>query len=149
MTHCVEVFFFSAGLLDSDLKFALYLSQKEVVDHDVVGGLIQFVFDSDQLKLAPHCFTAVQHVKGFEETGEAAFRALQFGPKEVADPKNHQVDVLVLVLSVDLLTRPQKVVNEDVRVAQHEGSQNGAHLRRQGSRRGIPANEGSDRLTVS
>ena len=111
------------GLVDGELKFALDPAHEEVVDHDVVGGVVELVLDPDQLKLALHGLAVVEQVHGPEDVDEGVLGALELGPHKIGHPEHHDVDVLLVLVGEDILPRLQQVVDQHVGVVHHEGRQ--------------------------
>ncbi len=48
------VFFLASWFLDGELKFALDPPHEQVVDDDIVGGIVHFVLDAYKFELSPH-----------------------------------------------------------------------------------------------
>ena len=76
MAEGVVVLLLSLGILNRQLQLALHLPHEEVVDHYVVGGIIEFVLDPYQLKLALHGLASIQNVHSFKKADEGALTAL-------------------------------------------------------------------------
>lgn len=76
VTEGIVVFLFSFGLLNGQLQLTLDFSHEEIVDHDVVGRVIQLVFDPDQLELPLHRLTLIEKVERFKQSDETALGAL-------------------------------------------------------------------------
>ena len=123
MTEGVVVLFPALGLVDGELQLALDPPHEEVVDHDVVGGVVEFVLDPDQLELALHGLAVVEQVHGPEDVDEGVLGALELGPHEVGDPEHHNIDVLLVLVGEDALPRLQQVMYQHVRIIHHEGCQ--------------------------
>jgi hypothetical protein len=128
MAENIIIFLFSLGLLYRELKFALHLAHKEIIDHNIASRLIKFILDSDQLEHSLHGFTVIKQIHSLQDVDEAALGALQFGSHQIADPEDHQVDVLPSDVSPDLLARLQQVMDQQVRIVQHQGCQHRVHL---------------------
>ena len=93
MTEGVVALLLSTRLLNRQLKLALNFSHEKVVDHDVVGRLVKFVLDSDQLELALHALAVfmVQSIHRFQKIDEATLTALILRSQQVADVKSNQI----------------------------------------------------------
>jgi hypothetical protein len=130
VAHVVVVLLLALGLLDVQLQLALDPAHEEVVDHDVVSRVVQLVLDAHQLEEPPHLGAVVEVVHGVEQADEAALRALQFRPQQVAHPERHQVYVVPTFICRYFLSCPEEVVDEGVDVLEHEGSEYGVDLGR-------------------
>ena len=123
MAEGIVVLLPALGFVDGELQFALDPPHEEVVDHDVVGGVVEFVLDPDQFELSLHGLAVVEQVHGPEDVDEGVLRALELGPHEVGDPEHHDVDVLFVLVGKDALAGLQQVVYKHVGVVHHEGGQ--------------------------
>jgi hypothetical protein len=103
MAESIVVFFLALDLLDGQLQLALHFPHKEIVNHDVIGRLIQLVLDPHQLELTMHRVAAVKQIHSFEHVDEDRLGALQLRSHKIADSEDHQVDVLETTLGHDLL----------------------------------------------
>jgi hypothetical protein len=71
----VVVLLLAFGLLDGQLQLTDHFPHEHEVHHNVVGWVLQLVFDADQPKLVSHCVVLVENVHSFEESDKAAFAA--------------------------------------------------------------------------
>ena len=89
MTESIVIFLFSLGFLSWQLQLALDFSHEKVIDHNIVGRVIKFIFDSNEFKFIMHWLPIVKDVHSFEYINEAAFTALQLGSHQVTNFKNN------------------------------------------------------------
>ena len=94
----IVIFLFSFWLLNGELQLARNLSHEEVVDDDITGRVIQFVFDPGQFELSLHALVLVEEVHSFEDVDKGTLAALQFRPHDVPDLESHQVDIDVVMM---------------------------------------------------
>jgi hypothetical protein len=66
MAEHIVALLFTLTFLNGKLHFALNLSHEKVVDHDVVGGVIELILDPYQLKDPIHLMTTIQHIHSFD-----------------------------------------------------------------------------------
>ena len=76
MTEDIVVFLFSLGFLDGKLQLALYFPHKQIVNDNIVGWIVQFIFYSDQSELASHSLTTIKHVHRSKNANKAALATL-------------------------------------------------------------------------
>ena len=129
MTEYIVVFLFSFSLLNWKLQLALNFPHKQIVNDNIVGWIVQFIFNSDEFELAPHSLTAIKHVHRSKYANKTALATLQFRTKNVTYFKDNQIDILVFLVCVYILTSFQKMMDEDVGVAEHEGGKNCVYFR--------------------
>ena len=124
VTEEVVVLFLALHLLDRQLKLALHLPHEEIVNHDVVCRLVQFVLYPHQLELSLHVLTVVQSVHCFEQTYEGAFTALVLRSHQVTHSESYQVDVWrhnkKFFERINFLSCFEKVMNEYIYVPKHQ-----------------------------
>ena len=89
MTKSIVIFFFSFGLLNGELKLTLNFAHKKIVDHNIIGRFIKFVFDSDEFKFALHGLIPIKYVHCFKDVDESWLIAFVVGSNQIADPKNN------------------------------------------------------------
>ena len=115
MTESVVVLLLALSFLNRKLQLALHLTHEEVVDHDVIGRIIQFVLDSDQFELVYHQITIVKQIHCFKNADEVTFRTLVLGSHEVTHSEKDEVYVMILFRCYScghyVLTCLQKVVD--------------------------------------
>jgi len=78
MAEDVVIFFLSFDILDGKLKLALNSVHEKIVDDDVVGRIIKFVFYSHQFELSSQYFVVVKKVHCFQDVDKTALAALKF-----------------------------------------------------------------------
>ena len=76
VTEGVVVLFLALCILNRKLKLALNLPHKEVIDHHIVGWVIQFVPDPHYFKFALHILAVIQNVYRFQKSDKSALTAL-------------------------------------------------------------------------
>ena len=89
MIEGLVIFLPSFGLMDGKLKLALNLTHKEIVDHDIIGRFIKFIFNSDYFELVPHLFTIIKEIHSFQDTDECILPAVHFGSEKISDSKHN------------------------------------------------------------
>jgi hypothetical protein len=62
---------------------------------------------------------------------------LKFGPHQVADPKDHQIDIFLASVSADLSSSFEEVVYKQVEIVQHQVSEYCVNFRGDNSGVGI------------
>ena len=85
MAECIIAFLLSFRLLNGELEFALNFPHEEVVDHNVVGRIVQFVLDSDQSEFALHALILIEKIDRLQQADEPTLGALQFRSHDIAD----------------------------------------------------------------
>ena len=90
--------------MERKLKLTLNLSHEEVVDHYIVGWVIEFVPDFDYFEFGLHIVPTIEQVHSSEDVDEATLAAHELGPDQVHDSEYYQVDILKTSPGQDLLT---------------------------------------------
>ena len=78
VTKSIVIFFLALHILNRKLKLTFYFSHKNIVDHDVVGRVIQFVLDPDNPETVVHERTTIHEVHSLQNTDEGVLVALEF-----------------------------------------------------------------------
>lgn len=79
MIEGLVIFLPSFGLMDGKLKLALNLPHEKIVDHNIIRGLVKFVFNSDYFELVSHLLAIIKEIHSFQDTDEGIFPAVHFG----------------------------------------------------------------------
>ena len=78
MTESIIIFLLALRLLNGQLQLALNFPVEKIVDHDIVGRVIQFIFDPDDSEPIAHERSAIKKVHSFQHTQEGILAALKF-----------------------------------------------------------------------
>ena len=89
MIEGLVIFLPSFDFMDRKLKLALDLPHKKIVDHDIICGFIEFIFNSDYFELIPHLLAIIKEIHSFQDTDKGIFPAVHFGSEQISDSKHN------------------------------------------------------------
>ena len=116
MAEGVIAFLLSFGLLNGELEFALNFPHEEVVDHNVVGRIVQFVLDSDQSEFALHALILIEKIDRLQQADEPTLGALQFRSHYIADSEWNEINALSLFVSPYMFSSKNQVMDENIEI---------------------------------
>ena len=87
VAESVVALLLSLGFLNWKLQLTLNFPHKKIVYHDVVGWIIKFILDPDELELSLHALTIliIQNMHSFQKINKSSFTALILRPEQVTD----------------------------------------------------------------
>ena len=138
MTESIIIFLLALRLLNGQLQLALNFPVEKIVDHDIVGRVIQFIFDPDDSEAIAHERSAVKKVHRFQHTQEGVLAALEFRSHQIAHPENKQIYILITLLGQYVLSCFEQVMDKHIGVTQHQRGQNRIYFRRYCSCLSVP-----------